>query len=114
MSLGTLALELAIYSSNFAPLYFFCFDFLSWVSRLGNDDTHFEVSMAKDGCEVHRFDPSVKSAHVLESRRLWHHRLAIDWRDPHPAVAAQKLHSNTRKLGSILNEFGHHKVRLLV
>uniref|UniRef100_A0A2K5WLX4 D-aspartate oxidase n=1 Tax=Macaca fascicularis TaxID=9541 RepID=A0A2K5WLX4_MACFA len=78
---------------------------------LGSDDTHFEVSMANNGCEVHRFDPSVKSAHILESQHLWYHRLSIDWRDPHPAVAAQKPHSNTRKLGSILNEFGHHKVR---
>ncbi|XP_040584101.1 methyltransferase-like protein 24 isoform X3 [Mesocricetus auratus] len=81
---------------------------------LGSDDTHFEVSMANDGCEVHRFDPSVKSAHVLESQRLWHHRLSIDWRDPHPAVAAQKPHSNTRKLGSILNEFGHHKEEYII
>uniref|UniRef100_A0A8D2JJN5 Methyltransferase like 24 n=1 Tax=Sciurus vulgaris TaxID=55149 RepID=A0A8D2JJN5_SCIVU len=80
---------------------------------LGSDDTHFEVSMANDGCEVHRFDPSVKSAHILESQRLWYHRLSIDWRDPHPAIAAQKLHSNTRKLGSILNEFGHHKIDVL-
>lgn len=68
--------------------------------------------MANNGCEVHRFDPSVKSAHILESQRLWYHRLSIDWRDPHPAVAAQKPHSNTRKLGTILNEFGHHKVRV--
>jgi hypothetical protein len=29
-------------------------------------------------------------------------------------VAAQKPHGNTRKLGSILNEFGHHKVRHLI
>ncbi|XP_051031518.1 probable methyltransferase-like protein 24 [Phodopus roborovskii] len=80
---------------------------------LGGDDTRFEMSMARDGCEVHRFDPSVKSAHALENQRLWHHRLAIDWRDPHPAVAAQKSNSNTRKLGSILNEFGHHKIDIL-
>ncbi|CAH6778251.1 Mettl24 [Phodopus roborovskii] len=80
---------------------------------LGGDDTRFEMSMARDGCEVHRFDPSVKSAHALENQRLWHHRLAIDWRDPHPAVAAQKSNSNTRKLGSILNEFGHHKLIML-
>ncbi|XP_052020263.1 LOW QUALITY PROTEIN: probable methyltransferase-like protein 24 [Apodemus sylvaticus] len=80
---------------------------------LGSDDTHFEVSMANGGCEVHRFDPSIRSAHVLESQRLWHHRLSIDWRDPHPAVAAQKPHSHTRKLGSILNEFGHHKIDVL-
>ncbi|KAM6181419.1 putative methyltransferase-like protein 24 [Erethizon dorsatum] len=80
---------------------------------LGSDDTRFEVSMANDGCEVHRFDPSVKSAHILESERLWYHRLSIDWRDPHPALAAQKPYSNTRKLGSILNEFGHHKIDVL-
>ncbi|GAB1295050.1 Probable methyltransferase-like protein 24 [Apodemus speciosus] len=80
---------------------------------LGSDDTRFEVSMANGGCEVHRFDPSIKAAHVLESQRLWHHRLSIDWRDPHPAVAAQKPHSHTRKLGSILNEFGHHKIDVL-
>ncbi|ELK38666.1 hypothetical protein MDA_GLEAN10001846 [Myotis davidii] len=80
---------------------------------LGRDDTQFEVSMANSGCEVHRFDPSVKSAHVLENQRLWYHRLSIDWRDPHPAVAALKPHSNTRKLGTILNEFGHHKIDVL-
>ncbi|XP_036105116.1 methyltransferase-like protein 24 isoform X1 [Molossus molossus] len=80
---------------------------------LGSDDTHFEVSMANNGCEVHRFDPSVTSAHILESQHLWYHRLSIDWRDPHPAVAAQKPHSNTRKLGTILNEFGHHKIDVL-
>ncbi|XP_064342853.1 probable methyltransferase-like protein 24 isoform X2 [Camelus dromedarius] len=76
---------------------------------LGSDDTHFEVGMANDGCEVHCFDPSVKSAHVLESERLWYHRVSVDWRDPHPAVAAQKPYSSTRKLGTILNEFGHRK-----
>uniref|UniRef100_A0A8C6D3Q7 Methyltransferase like 24 n=1 Tax=Moschus moschiferus TaxID=68415 RepID=A0A8C6D3Q7_MOSMO len=80
---------------------------------LGSDDTHFEVGMANNGCEVHRFDPSVKSAHILESERLWYHRLSIDWRDPHPAIAAQKPYSNTRKLGTILNEFGHHKIDVL-
>ncbi|XP_049754782.1 probable methyltransferase-like protein 24 isoform X8 [Elephas maximus indicus] len=80
---------------------------------LGNEDTHFEVSMANNGCEVHRFDPSVKSAHILEGQHLWYHRLSIDWRDRHPAVAAQKPHSNTRKLGTILNEFGHHKIDVL-
>ncbi|XP_060046621.1 probable methyltransferase-like protein 24 isoform X1 [Erinaceus europaeus] len=80
---------------------------------LGSDDTRFEASMANDGCEVHRFDPSVRSAHSLESQRLWHHRMSVDWRDPHPALAAQKLRSNTRKLGTILNEFGHQKIDVL-
>lgn len=79
--------------------------------RLGNDDNQFEVSMAKSGCEVHRFDPSIKSAHIQEGRRLWYHRLSVDWRDPNPAIAAHRLHSNTKKLGTILNEFGHQKVR---
>ncbi|XP_044530279.1 methyltransferase-like protein 24 [Gracilinanus agilis] len=80
---------------------------------LGNEDTHFELNMASDGCEVHRFDPSIKSAHVQESQHLWFHRLSIDWRDPHPAIAVQKLHSNTKKLGTILNEFGHNKIDIL-
>uniref|UniRef100_A0A493TLL5 Methyltransferase like 24 n=1 Tax=Anas platyrhynchos platyrhynchos TaxID=8840 RepID=A0A493TLL5_ANAPP len=80
---------------------------------LGNDDNQFEVSMAKSGCEVHRFDPSIKSAHIQEGRRLWYHRLSVDWRDPNPAIAAHRLHSNTKKLGTILNEFGHQKIDVL-
>ncbi|XP_043860925.1 methyltransferase-like protein 24 isoform X2 [Dromiciops gliroides] len=80
---------------------------------LGNEDTHFELRMASDGCEVHRFDPSIKSAHVQESQHLWFHRLSIDWRDPHPAIAVHKLQSTTKKLGTILNEFGHNKIDVL-
>ncbi|NXD08232.1 MET24 protein, partial [Nothocercus nigrocapillus] len=80
---------------------------------LGNEDHQFEVNMANSGCEVHRFDPSIKAAHVQEGRHLWHHRLSIDWRDPNPAIAAHKLHSNTKKLGTILNEFGHQKIDVL-
>ncbi|NXP81782.1 MET24 protein, partial [Ramphastos sulfuratus] len=80
---------------------------------LGNEDNQFEVSMANSGCEVHRFDPSIKSAHVQEGQHLWYHRLSIDWRDPNPAIAAHKLHSNTKKLGTILNEFGHQKIDVL-
>ncbi|NWW50004.1 MET24 protein, partial [Pedionomus torquatus] len=80
---------------------------------LGNDDNQFEVSMANSGCEVHRFDPSIKSAHIHEGQHLWYHRLSIDWRDPNPAIAAHKLHSNTKKLGTILNEFGHQKIDVL-
>ncbi|XP_072711768.1 probable methyltransferase-like protein 24 isoform X10 [Ciconia boyciana] len=80
---------------------------------LGNDDNQFEISMANSGCEVHRFDPSIKSAHIQEGRHLWYHRLSIDWRDPNPAIAAHKLHSNTKKLGTILNEFGHQKIDVL-
>nr|XP_047937067.1 probable methyltransferase-like protein 24 isoform X3 [Anser cygnoides] len=76
---------------------------------LGNDDNQFEISMANSGCEVHRFDPSIKSAHIQEGRHLWYHRLSVDWRDPNPAIAAHRLHSNTKKLGTILNEFGHQK-----
>uniref|UniRef100_A0A8C3MC32 Uncharacterized protein n=1 Tax=Geospiza parvula TaxID=87175 RepID=A0A8C3MC32_GEOPR len=80
---------------------------------LGNDDNQFELSMANSGCEVHRFDPSIKSAHIQQGRHLWHHRLSIDWRDPNPAIAAHKLHSNTKKLGTVLNEFGHQKIDVL-
>ncbi|KAM5256529.1 LOW QUALITY PROTEIN: putative methyltransferase-like protein 24 [Ctenodactylus gundi] len=80
---------------------------------LGSEDTRFEVRMARDGCEVHRFDPSVRSPHTLQGQRLWHHRLSVDWRDPHPALAAHKLALRTRKLGSILNDFGHQQIDVL-
>ncbi|XP_074846863.1 putative methyltransferase-like protein 24 isoform X2 [Carettochelys insculpta] len=69
--------------------------------------------MANGGCEVHRFDPSIKSAHVQEGQHIWYHRLSIDWRDPNPAIAAHKLRSHTKKLGTILNEFGHQKIDVL-
>ncbi|XP_067402691.1 probable methyltransferase-like protein 24 isoform X2 [Emydura macquarii macquarii] len=80
---------------------------------LGSDDNQFEISMANSGCEVHRFDLSIKSAHVQERQHLWYHRLFIDWRDPNPAIAVHKLRSNTKKLGTILNEFGHQKIDVL-
>ncbi|NXD23919.1 MET24 protein, partial [Spelaeornis formosus] len=80
---------------------------------LGNDDNQFELSMASSGCEVHRFEPSIKAAHVQEGQHLWYHRLSIDWRDPNPAIATHKLHSNTKKLGTVLNEFGHQKIDVL-
>ncbi|KAM4770792.1 putative methyltransferase-like protein 24 [Rhinophrynus dorsalis] len=80
---------------------------------LGEDDNIFEVNMANGGCEVHRFDPSITSAHVHEGERLWHHRLSIDWRDPNPAIATHKLHISTKKLGTILTEFGHRKIDVL-
>ncbi|KAG8444670.1 hypothetical protein GDO86_009729 [Hymenochirus boettgeri] len=80
---------------------------------LGEDDNNFEVNMAIGGCDVHRFDPSITSAHVHEGERLWHHRLSVDWRDPNPAIATHKLHISTKKLGTILNEFGHWKIDVL-
>ncbi|KAM8953393.1 putative methyltransferase-like protein 24 isoform 2-T2 [Pelodytes ibericus] len=80
---------------------------------LGEDDNVFEANMAQRGCEVHRFDPSIRSAHIHEGERLWHHRLSVDWRDPNPAIATHKLHSNTKKLGTIINEFGHWKIDIL-
>ncbi|XP_054856904.1 probable methyltransferase-like protein 24 isoform X2 [Eublepharis macularius] len=79
---------------------------------LGDDDNQFELSMANSGCEVHRFDPSIKPAHIQEGH-LWYHRLSIDWRDPNPAIAAHKLHASTKKLGTILNDFGHHEIDIL-
>lgn len=82
------------------------------LGRLGSDNNQFEISMANSGCEVHRFDPSIKLAHIQKGQRLWYHRLSIDWRDPNPMIAAHKLHTNTKKLGTVLNDFGHHKVRL--
>nr|XP_008119269.1 PREDICTED: methyltransferase-like protein 24 [Anolis carolinensis] len=80
---------------------------------LGSDDNEFEISMANSGCEVHRFDPSIQPAHVRKGQRLWYHRLSIDWRDPNPLIASHKLRANTKKLGTILNDFGHHKIDVL-
>ncbi|XP_028653433.1 probable methyltransferase-like protein 24 [Erpetoichthys calabaricus] len=80
---------------------------------LGNDNEHFEMSLAKAGCEVHCFDPSIKVPHLQNGERFWHHRLSVDWRDPNPAIPVQKQHSNTKKLAAILNDFGHRKVDVL-
>ncbi|XP_044146524.1 methyltransferase-like protein 24 isoform X1 [Bufo gargarizans] len=80
---------------------------------LGKDDNIFEFNMASGGCEVHRFDPSIPSAYIREAERFRHHRLSVDWRDPKPAIAPHRLHSNTKKLKAILNEFGHWKIDVL-
>ncbi|KAJ7341833.1 hypothetical protein JRQ81_007222 [Phrynocephalus forsythii] len=80
---------------------------------LGSEDNQFEVSMANSGCEVHRFDPSIKAAHIQEGKHLWYHRISIDWRDPNPMLAAHKLRINTKKLGTVLHDFGHHKIDIL-
>ncbi|OCT80382.1 methyltransferase-like protein 24 [Xenopus laevis] len=80
---------------------------------LGEDDNNFEVNMASGGCDVHRFDPSIASALSHEGERLRHHRLSIDWRDPNPVIAKHKLHITTKKLSSILSEFGHWKIDVL-
>ncbi|MBN3315005.1 MET24 protein, partial [Atractosteus spatula] len=77
-------------------------------------DKHLEMSLAKRGCEVHCFDPSIKQAHLHDSElRMWYHRISVDWRDPNPAILGQRLHSNTKKLATILNEFGHRKIDVL-
>jgi hypothetical protein len=78
--------------------------------RLGVEDKTLERSLARVGCEVHCFDPSLKQAHLQESD-MWLHRLSVDWRDPNPAIPAQRQHGNTKKLATILNDFGHRQVR---
>lgn len=79
---------------------------------LGADDWSLEQSLAKSGCDVHCFDPSLKQSH-LQKAQMWLHRLSVDWRDPHPAVVAQHQHANTKKLATILNDFGHRQVDVL-
>ncbi|XP_030055068.1 methyltransferase-like protein 24 [Microcaecilia unicolor] len=80
---------------------------------LGAQDNQFEVSMAEGGCDVHRFEPSIKLSHVQQGQHLWYHRLAIDWRDPNPSVSIRKVHSRIKTLGTILSEFGHWKIDVL-
>uniref|UniRef100_A0A8C7IK61 Methyltransferase like 24 n=1 Tax=Oncorhynchus kisutch TaxID=8019 RepID=A0A8C7IK61_ONCKI len=79
---------------------------------LGMEDKTVERSLARAGCEVHCFDPSLRQAHLQESD-MWLHRLSVDWRDPNPAIPAQRQHSNTKKLATILNDFGHRQVDVL-
>ncbi|XP_074470794.1 putative methyltransferase-like protein 24 [Sebastes fasciatus] len=79
---------------------------------LGVDDRSLERSLARAGCEVHCFDPSLKQPHVQQAD-MWLHRLSVDWRDPNPAVVAQRQYANTKKLATILNDFGHRQVDVL-
>lgn len=81
---------------------------------LGVDDRSLERSLAGAGCEVHCFDPSLKQAHQQQAN-MWLHRLSVDWRDPNPALASQRQqqHATTKKLATILNDFGHRQVDVL-
>ncbi|KAK2890148.1 probable methyltransferase-like protein 24 [Channa argus] len=79
---------------------------------LGVDDRSLERSLARSGCEVHCFDPSLKLPH-LQQGEMWLHRLSVDWRDPNPAIVAQRQYTNTKKLATILNDFGHRQVDVL-
>ncbi|KAL0967761.1 hypothetical protein UPYG_G00256540 [Umbra pygmaea] len=79
---------------------------------LGVEDKTLELSLARAGCEVHCFDPSLRQAH-LQVSDMWLHRLSVDWRDPNPAIPARRQHSNTKKLATILNDFGHRQVDVL-
>ncbi|XP_029352903.1 methyltransferase-like protein 24 isoform X2 [Echeneis naucrates] len=79
---------------------------------LGADDRSLEHFLSKSGCEVHCFDPSLKQPH-LQQAEMWLHRLSVDWRDPNPAIVAQRQYANTKKLATILNDFGHRQVDVL-
>ncbi|KAI3364285.1 hypothetical protein L3Q82_011091, partial [Scortum barcoo] len=79
---------------------------------LGVDDRSLELSLSRAGCEVHCFDPSLKQPHLQQSE-MWLHRLSVDWRDPNPAMVAQRQYANTKKLATILNDFGHRQVDVL-
>uniref|UniRef100_A0A3B4A1D1 Methyltransferase domain-containing protein n=1 Tax=Periophthalmus magnuspinnatus TaxID=409849 RepID=A0A3B4A1D1_9GOBI len=79
---------------------------------LGADDWSLEQSLVRSGCDVHCFDPSLKQSH-LQKAKMWLHRLSVDWRDPNPALVAQHQHANTKKLATILNDFGHRRVDML-
>ncbi|XP_076127959.1 putative methyltransferase-like protein 24 [Alosa pseudoharengus] len=80
---------------------------------LGADERQVERALVRAACEVHCFDPSISEPHLQESERLWVHRLSVDWRDPNPAISGQRHHGNTKKLATILNEFGHQEVDVL-
>ncbi|KAL4661050.1 methyltransferase-like protein 24 [Arapaima gigas] len=79
---------------------------------LGMDSTGLELSLARAGCEVHRFDPSGPQAHLHDSA-MWHHSLSVGWRDPNPAVPRARQRSTTKKMAAILHEFGHREIDVL-
>ena len=78
--------------------------------RLGVGDWSLEHLLTGSGCEVHCFDPSLKQPHIQEAG-MWLHRLSVDWRDQNPAIVAQRQYANSKKLATILNDFGHREVR---
>lgn len=79
--------------------------------RLGVGDRYLERHLAAAGCEVHCFEPGLRQPHVQQAD-MWLHRLSVDWRDPNPAAGGQQQHAVTKKLATILNDFGHRQVRL--
>lgn len=79
---------------------------------LGMTDRSLERFLSRSGCEVHCFDPSLKQPHLQEAE-IWLHRLSVDWRDPNPAISAQRQYANTKKMATILNDFGHNEVDVL-
>lgn len=84
---------------------------LSSYFRLGVGVRSLERHLAVAGCEVHCFEPGLREPHVQQAD-MWLHRLSVDWRDPNPASAAQHQHAVSKKLATILNDFGHRQVRL--
>ncbi|XP_026196800.1 methyltransferase-like protein 24 isoform X2 [Anabas testudineus] len=79
---------------------------------LGVEDRSLEQFLAQSGCEVHCFDPSLKLPH-LQQAEMWLHRLSVDWRDPNPGIVGQRQYTSTKKLATILNDFGHRQVDVL-
>ncbi|XP_077408628.1 putative methyltransferase-like protein 24 [Vanacampus margaritifer] len=77
---------------------------------LGADERKMEASLATSGCQVHCFDPSLKQPHQQRGH-MWLHRLSVDWRDSNPAALPQRHY--TKKLATILNDFGHRQVDIL-
>ncbi|XP_012722697.2 methyltransferase-like protein 24 isoform X1 [Fundulus heteroclitus] len=78
---------------------------------LGMDDRSMDHILARSGCEVHCFDPSLEEPH-LQKAEMWFHRISVDWRDPSPALIP-KRQANHKKLATILDDFGHRDVDVL-
>ncbi|XP_061668488.1 probable methyltransferase-like protein 24 isoform X2 [Syngnathoides biaculeatus] len=78
---------------------------------LGPDERNLERYLARSGCGVHCFDPGLQPAHQQRDE-MWLHRLSLDWREPNPAVSAQRRRY-AKRLSAVLNDFGHRKVDVL-
>ncbi|XP_067652130.1 probable methyltransferase-like protein 24 [Haliotis asinina] len=78
-----------------------------------NDDFSFDDAIANEyGCEVHSFDPSMKTKSYRRSEKVFFHQIGISDSDVH--IPEGQTGWEMRSLGSMKKELGHDKRRINV
>ncbi|XP_046545050.1 probable methyltransferase-like protein 24 isoform X2 [Haliotis rubra] len=78
-----------------------------------NNDFSFDDAIAREyGCEVHSFDPSMKTKSYRRSEKVSFHQIGISDTDVH--IPEGQTGWEMRKLGSMKQELGHDKRRINV